>query len=118
MTQPLGYYTSLDPIAGTPPALYCLVERFGDYLQKLTKHEKFALTTIICHCLAFNEQPNTEDFIFSLEDAWADLDYHNLSPELGGMIESLNTLDDGDLLGICQTLIVNHSRVEVAGGLK
>ena len=117
MTQPLGYYTSLDPLAGTPPALHLLDQKFGSYLQKLTRYEKLSLLGIISHCLACNAHRDSEGFIFTLEDSWRELDY-DISPELGGMLESLNVLDDGNLLGICQTLIVNHSRVEVAGGLK
>jgi hypothetical protein len=113
MTQPLGYYTSLDPIAGTPPALCLLDQKFGSYLQKLTKFEKLSLLAIISHCLACNARPGSEDFVFTLEDAWAELDF-DISPELGGLLKSLNTLEDGDLLGICQTLITNHSYTEVA----
>jgi hypothetical protein len=111
--QPIGYFTSLDFPTGTPAALHLLDQKFGSYLQKLTKYEKLSLLAIISHCLACNAHADTEDFVFTLEDAWTELDY-DISPELGGMLESLNTLKDGDLLGICQTLIENHSHTEVA----
>jgi hypothetical protein len=113
MTQPIGFFTSLDPLGGTPAALHLLDKKFGSYLQRINRCEKLALLAIISHCLAANAHPDTEDFVFTLEDAWAELDY-NISPELGGMLEALNTLRDGDLLGICQTLIENHSHTEVA----
>jgi hypothetical protein len=111
--QPLGFFTNLDPRTGTPAALHLLDQKFGSYLQKLTRYEKLSLLAIISHCLACNTYRDTEDFVFTLEDSWTELDY-DISPELGGMLESLNTLGDGDLLGICQTLIENHSYTEVA----
>jgi hypothetical protein len=111
--QPLGFFTGYDPITSTPTALHLLDKKFGSYLQRINRCEKLALLAIISHCLAANAHPDTEDFVFTLEDAWAELDY-NLSSELGGMLESLNTLRDGDLLGICQTLIENHSHTETA----
>ena len=113
MVKPLGYYTSLDPLKGSPAALCILADKYGDYLQKFTPDERFSLMAIISHCLAINEQPDTENFVFSLEDAWTELNY-DISAELGGMLNSLNELSTGDLLGICQTLIENHSHMEVA----
>lgn len=104
MTHPVGYYTGYDPTTATPAALHILQEKFGSYLQKLTKYEKLSLLAIISHCLACNAHPDTEDLVFTLEDSWCELDY-DISPELGGMLESLNTLRDGDLVGICRTLL-------------
>ena len=114
MTQPIGFFTSLDPRAGTPAALYLLDQKFGSYLQHINRCEKLSLLAIISHCLAGNAHPDSEDFVFTLDDAWAELNY-DLPPELGGLLESLNELSDGDLLGICQTLIENHNHAaEVA----
>jgi hypothetical protein len=111
--QPLGFFTSLDPRTGTPAGLHLLDQKFGSYLQKLSRYEKLSLLAIISHCLACNAHRDSEDFVFTLEDSWCELDY-DISPELGGMLPSLNELGDGDLLGISQTLIENHSHTEVA----
>jgi len=113
MVKPLGYYTGYDPQNQSPIALHLLVEKFGDYLQQLGISEKLALLAIISRCLAVNAQFSDKDFIYTLEDAWSETDY-DIPPELGGLLESLNELGDGDLLGICQTLIANHNHAEVA----
>jgi hypothetical protein len=96
--QPLGFFTGYDPITSTPTALHILDKKFGSYLQRLTRIEKLALLAVISHCLAANAHPDTEDFIFTLEEAWAELGYE-LPVELGGMLPSLNELGEGDLLG-------------------
>ncbi len=68
--------------------------------------EKVALLAIITRTLAVDAQFGSDE-VFTLEDAWSETGY-DLSPELGGLLETLNDLDDDDLYGLCMCLIDNR----------
>lgn len=113
MTHPVGYFTSYDPIDGTPAVLDILQDRFGSHLGQISITNKYKLLAVISHCLATitidNPDGNAE---YSLEHAWADLGYE-FPAELGAMINPLDSLDECDLRGLCIALLDNLHLTEV-----
>jgi hypothetical protein len=96
--KPLPFYAD-----GEAP-LEALVDKFGSRLEGLETYEKLILLATIATNLAYHATNETGEE-WSLLDTYKDLPSTTVGNELLAALDSLDTLQRDNILGLCEALV-------------
>lgn len=109
MTEPLGYFTSYDPICKEPGILHSLQAKYGDCLQKMNYEQKIVMRTALCTFIS--QKPVWEPdgvrrslIDLCIESAGVDWDIWHEDEYLAGVIQACELLEEGDIEGLILAL--------------